>query len=305
MNTMNTKQYTYHIPVLITEVLEYLNPKPNGIYIDCTFGGGGHTRAILEKEPTCRVIAMDWDMKAFELNSDTLMEEFGDRVELVWSNFAQIEHKIKPLNLPHIDGILADFGTSQYQIKSRPGFSFSIDTPLDMRMSPSHQKVTAAMILNNASEKELNHIFTVYGEEYKSRPIVAAIIQERAKKSFRTTKQLADLLQKVTPRAGRKIHPATKVFQALRIAVNQELDQIETFMPAALRLLSPGGRLVCISFHSLEDRLVKQYFRDRDKELNSEFCLLTPRVVIAGDEELAINPSSRSAKLRAIEKILP
>lgn len=302
---MNTKQYTYHIPVLITEVLEYLNPKPNGIYIDCTFGGGGHTRAILEKEPTCRVIAMDWDMKAFELNSDTLMEEFGDRVELVWSNFAQIEHKIKPLNLPHIDGILADFGTSQYQIKSRPGFSFSIDTPLDMRMSPSHQKVTAAMILNNASEKELNHIFTVYGEEYKSRPIVAAIIQERAKKSFRTTKQLADLLQKVTPRAGRKIHPATKVFQALRIAVNQELDQIETFMPAALRLLSPGGRLVCISFHSLEDRLVKQYFRDRDKELNSEFCLLTPRVVIAGDEELAINPSSRSAKLRAIEKILP
>lgn len=301
---MNTKQYTYHIPVLLAEVLEYLNPKPNGIYIDCTFGGGGHTRAILEKEPTCRVIAMDWDMKAFELNSEKLIEEFGDRVEFVWSNFAQIEHKIKPLNLPHIDGILADFGTSQYQIKSRPGFSFSIDSPLDMRMSPSHQKVTAAMILNNASEKELNHIFTVYGEEYRSRPIVAAIIQERAKKPFRTTKQLADLLQKVTPRAGRKIHPATKVFQALRIAVNQELDQIETFMPAALRLLSPGGRLVCISFHSLEDRLVKQYFRDKDKELNSEFCLLTPRVVIAGDEELAINPSSRSAKLRAIEKIL-
>lgn len=300
----NTEQ-TYHIPVLVNEVLTYLDPKPNGIYIDCTFGGGGHTRAILEKEPTCSVIAMDWDMTAFELNSEKLLEEFGDRVSFVWGNFAQIEQKIKPLGLERIDGILADFGTSQYQIKRRAGFSFSIDTPLDMRMSPSHQKTTAAMIINFATEKELTHIFMTYGEEYKPRPIVAAIIAERAKKPFRTTKQLADLLVKITPRAGKKIHPATKVFQALRIAVNHELEQIEAFMPSALRMLSPGGRLVCISFHSLEDRLVKLYFRERAKEVDSEFSVLTPRVVIAGQEELMVNPSSRSAKLRAIEKIIP
>ncbi|MGE0010413.1 MAG: 16S rRNA (cytosine(1402)-N(4))-methyltransferase RsmH [Candidatus Babeliales bacterium] len=302
---MNTSAQTYHIPVLVEEVLTYLNPQPNGIYVDCTFGGGGHTRAILLKEPTCRVIAMDWDLKAFELNGEQLQEEFGDRLEFVWSNFAQIEQKLKPLALPHIDGILADFGTSQYQIKSRPGFSFSIDTPLDMRMSPSHQKTTAAMIINHASEKELQHIFTVYGEEYKSRHIVDAILKERVKKPFKTTKQLADLLEKITPRAGRKIHPATKIFQALRIAVNHELEQIEALLPAALRLLAPGGRLVCISFHSLEDRLVKQYFREREKEQNSEFVVLTERVVVAGEKELAENPSSRSAKLRAIEKIKP
>lgn len=299
----NTEQ-TYHIPVLVNEVLECLDLKPNGVYIDCTFGGGGHTRAILEKEPTATVIAMDWDMTAFELNSEKLIEEFGERVSFVWGNFAQIEQKIKPLGLERIDGILADFGTSQYQIKRRAGFSFAIDSPLDMRMSPSHQKVTAAMIVNYASEKELNHIFMTYGEEYKSRPIVAAIIAERAKKPFKTTKQLADLLVKITPRAGRKIHPATKVFQALRIAVNHELEQIEAFMPAAMRMLTPGGRLVCISFHSLEDRLVKQYFRQRANEFNSEFEVVTPRVVIAQQEELLVNPSSRSAKLRAIEKIV-
>ncbi len=301
---MNTTEQTYHIPVLVNEVLTYLNPKPHGIYIDCTFGGGGHTRAILEKEPTCTVIAIDWDMKAFELNSEKLLEEFGDRVQFVWGNFAQIELKLKPLGLEHIDGILADFGTSQYQIKERPGFSFSINSPLDMRMSPSHQKTTAAMILNEASEKELYHIFTVYGEEYKARPIIAAIIAERSKKPFRTTKELADLIVKICPRGSKKIHPATKIFQALRIAVNHELDQIHAFLPAAVRLLSPGGRLVCISFHSLEDRMVKQFFRDAAKQLDSEVEVLTPRVVIAGEEELSINPSARSAKLRAIEKMV-
>lgn len=299
---MNNSDQTYHIPVLVNEVLEYLDPKPYGIYIDCTFGGGGHTRAILEKEPTCRVIAIDWDLKAFELNSEKFIEEFGDRIEFIWGNFAQIELKIKPLHLEHIDGILADFGTSQYQIKERPGFSFAADTPLDMRMSPSHQRITAAMILNEASEQELYHIFTEYGEEYRSRPLIRAIIAQRHKKPFVTTKDLVDAVLKVWPRAGRKIHPATKIFQALRVAVNQELDQIQAFLPAALRVLSPGGRLVCISFHSLEDRLVKQFFRDKAKETLSEVTVLTPRVVVAGSEELKINPSARSAKLRAIEK---
>ncbi len=170
------------------------------------------------------------------------------------------------------------------------------------RMSPSHQKSTAAMILNTASEKELAYIFTTYGEEYKVRPIIDAILKERVKKPFKTTKQLADLLEKIMPRAGRKIHPATKIFQALRIAVNHELDEIEAFLPAALRLLAPGGRLVCISFHSLEDRLVKQYFREREKEYNSAFSVITDGVVTAQEDELQQNPSSRSAKLRAIEK---
>lgn len=292
----------YHIPVLIDEVLEYLALKPNGVYVDATFGGGGHTRAILQAEPTATVIGMDWDVNALEMNGERLQEQFPGRLQLVWGNFAQIEKKLKPLGLKQIDGILADFGTSQYQIKQRPGFSFSVDTPLDMRMSSAHHKVTAAHILANCSEKELVYIFKEYGQEYKARAIAARIIEERKKRPLKTTKQLAQLIERVVPRRG-KIHPATKVFQALRIAVNHELEQIRSFLPAALRLLAPGGRLVCISFHSLEDRPVKQFFREQVKAESSDYKLLTPKVIIASPEEIERNPSSRSAKLRAIARV--
>ena len=150
---------TYHKPVLVDEVIQYLNLKPRGVYLDVTFGGGGHTRAILEQEPTCSVIACDWDAVALEQNGYPLQEEFPERLTLLWANFAQIDKKLKKEGIEHIDGILADFGTSQYQLLERAGFSFHHDTPLDMRMSPSHQKVTAAELVNKASEAKLYEIF--------------------------------------------------------------------------------------------------------------------------------------------------
>lgn len=291
----------YHKSVLVNEVLEYLALKPHGVYIDATFGGGGHTRAILEAEPTCRVIAFDWDIVAIETNGYPLMEEFPGRLQIIWSNFAQLDKHLKKINAQPVDGILADFGTSQFQIKERAGFSFAADTPLDMRMSPAHQLITAQDIVNRASEKELITIFLDYGQEFKARAIARAIVQQREQKALKTTGQLAQLIEKIIPRAGSKIHPATKVFQALRIAVNKELDNIETFLKAAIPWLKVEGRLVCISFHSLEDRLVKQYYREQERK--SIGNNLTAKVVTASQEEIEHNPSSRSAKLRAFEKI--
>ncbi|MGE0206912.1 MAG: 16S rRNA (cytosine(1402)-N(4))-methyltransferase RsmH [Candidatus Babeliales bacterium] len=291
----------YHIPVLVQEVLTYLDPKPGKVYVDATFGGGGHTKAILEKEPSCTVIAMDWDLVALEKNGDPLLEHYPDNLKLIWSNFSQIDMKLKKEGIGTVDGILADFGTSQYQLTEREGFSFATDTPLDMRMSPAHQKTTAAHVVNKATEQELLTIFKELGEEPKSRAIARLICAERKKKRIITTKQLVDLIEKVCgPKRGKKIHPATKIFQALRIYVNRELENIIAFLPAALRALKPEGRLVCISFHSLEDRLVKQFFRDKAQS-GEGFESLTPKAVLPSDQEIAINPASRSARLRALK----
>lgn len=288
----------YHIPVLMREVLTYLAPKPNGLYVDCTFGGGGHTRAILAAEPTCRVIALDWDQQAIDRNGPILEEEFGERLTLVWGNFSTLSRHLHKLRIKGVDGILADFGTSQFQIHGRAGFSFVEDTPLDMRMSPAHQRVTAEHILKNASEDELAEIFFEYGEEREGRRIARAIVAQRGKKPFATTRDLAAIVEKIVPRTGHT-HPATRVFQALRIVVNRELDNIKGLLSqATLGCLNPGGRLVCISFHSLEDRLVKQFLKDHSQELT----ILTPTVVTAQDDELRANSSSRSAKLRAAER---
>jgi len=296
---MNT---TYHKSVLVNEVLQYLDPKPNKLYVDVTFGGGGHTRAILQKEPTCRVIAIDWDQNALEKNGETLVQEFGDRLTLVWGNFANLHKLLKKINIQSIDGILADFGTSQFQITQLPGFSFSKDSVLDMRMSPSHQLETAQDIVNFYKEKELADIFYEFAEERRSRAIAKAIVQERQKKRITTTLQLADIVQRVVGWDNRKkIHPATKVFQALRIYVNQELSNIKSFLSASLDLLSEEGRIVCISFHSLEDRIVKQYFKEHECNSDKGFKILTRKVVQGTDEEIRANPSSRSAKLRAAE----
>ncbi len=202
------------------------------------------------------------------------------------------------MGITQVDGILADFGTSQYQIKERAGFSFATDTVLDMRMSPGHQTVWASDIVNNASEKELLTILYEYGEESHARAIVRAIIAARAIKKIKTTGQLVDIILSVVPRKPKMVHPATKTFQALRIVVNQELQNIHAFLRQVSRLIRKDGRLVCISFHSLEDRLVKQYFKD-NKDV---WTILTPRVIVGSDEEIAVNPSSRSAKLRAGQK---
>lgn len=292
-----------HKSVLVNEVLEYLNPQPGKIYLDVTFGSGGHTRAILEHEPQCKVIAMDWDSVSLETYAPILQEEFGDRIIPVWGNFALLYKVLKKKRLGKVDGILADFGTSQMHIKQRAGFSFSQNTPLDMRMSPSYHRATAAQVVNEMSEEMLREIFWELGEEKHTKRIAHAIITQRKIKPFKTTKDLADLIERVTPKqqGRRKIHPATRVFQALRIFVNKELENIHAFLPAALQSLNKDGRLVCISFHSLEDRIVKQFFKQQ-KDLG-RIKILTPRVVIPTQEEIDDNPSARSSKLRAAQLI--
>ncbi len=288
----------YHISVLPQEMLFYLAPKPNGIYVDATFGGGGHTRAILDAEPTCTVIGLDWDINALDLNAPPLEEEYGERFIPMLGSFAHLTRILKKLKIASIDGIIADFGTSQYQIKNLPGFSFTIPTPLDMRMSPGHFRVTAYDIVNKASEEELAKIFFEFGEERASRKIARLIVEQRKKKPLKTTTDLANLVKKIIKPYSRSIHPATKVFQALRIVVNDELNNIRSLLAIAIRVLNPEGRIVCISFHSLEDRIVKQFFKAHQDELT----ILTKKVVIPTEEEICENPSSRSAKLRAAQK---
>ena len=285
---------------MLDQVLKYLCTKPGNVYIDVTFGAGGHTRALLEQDPTCKVIAIDWDRYTIETYGPPLQELFGDRLTLIWGNFGLLYKILKKEKIVAVDGILADFGTSQVQIQRLPGFSFSRDTFLDMRMSPAHQLITAAEVLAKSPEQKLRDIFMQLGEEQKAKAIAHAIVKERSKKPIKTTKQLADIVQKIVPPYARKVHSATKVFQALRLYVNHELSNISSFLPAAIRALKPGGVLVCISFHSLEDRLVKQFFRDQE---NLGFIdVLTPRVEVPTPEEIAQNPSARSAKLRAAVK---
>lgn len=296
------KLKTVHTPVLKKEVLEYLDVRPKKLYLDVTFGAGGHTRAILEHNKSCKVIAFDWDANTIEAFGTPLKEEFGDRLELVWGNFSLLYKLLKKYDIGPVDGILADFGTSQMQIATTPGLSVFRDTPLDMRLSTAHFQVTAADLLNKATEQKLEQIFFQLGEEPKGRQIARAIVKARAHIRFKTTGQLLDVIETVIPyRTKRGIHPATKVFQALRIYVNHELDNIQAFLPAAVQALNPEGRLVCISFHSLEDRLVKHYFQEQEQKNSIE--ILTKRAVTATDEELAQNPSARSAKLRAAQKI--
>lgn len=292
----------HHKTVLINETLQYLNIKPHGIYVDVTFGGGGHTRAILESDPTVSVIALDWDQEAIDHNAPAFEEKYGERFKIFWGSFAHLYKILKKNHIKEVDGILADFGTSQHQIHHKAGFSFQTDTPLDMRMSVSHQTVTAADIVNNTPFDELVDIFSAYGQEPKSKTIAQAIVNQRKIKRFITTGQLVALIESIiNPRAfkaKRGIHPATQVFQALRIAVNNEFENIQSLLMAASHFLKPQGRIVCISFHSLEDRMVKNFFKDH----TDKFKTITTKPVIASDEEIAINASSRSAKLRAAEK---
>lgn len=288
----------YHRTVLIDEVLHYLNPQSGKIYLDATFGGGGHTRAILTHEPDCAVIAVDWDQEAIEKNAPPLADEFGARFSTIWGNFAQLPYLLKKYGYDKVDGLLVDFGTSQYQITEREGFSFALDTPLDMRMSPAHFKITAADIVNAASENELVYVFQEYGEERAARKIARAIIEARGEKKIRTTSDLAGIVLSVVRQKYGQIHPATRIFQALRIVVNKELDNIKTFLLHLPQILNKDGRVVCISFHSLEDRLVKNYL----KEHKNEFDILTKKVIFPTEEEVRLNPSSRSARLRAAQK---
>lgn len=291
---------TYHSSVMVREAIEYLALRPHGVYIDATFGGGGHTSAILQAEPTCKVIACDWDARALELNAQAVECAFPGRVTLLWTNFSRLSEQLRKIKMKHIDGILADFGTSRYQIETSAGLSFMRDTALDMRMSPAHHKTTAYDILHHASERELVHILGTYGEERNAKRIAQEIVAIRERGGpLKTTTDLVSLIEHVVPYREGSVHPATKTFQALRIVVNKELDNINALLAQAPKLLVPGGRLVCISFHSLEDRLVKYAFVAN----RNVWRILTPRVVIPTPEEVNINAASRSARLRCAERI--
>jgi 16S rRNA (cytosine1402-N4)-methyltransferase len=301
---IHTKEHSplfYHKTVMVDEVLQYLNPQSNGLYCDVTFGSGGHTRAILDNQPECKVVAIDWDATSIETYAPALEQQYGDRLHIVWGNFANIYRLLQKAKVGKVDGILADFGTSQMHIKERAGFSFYKDSDLDMRMSPAHQQVTAEQLINKAPAEKLCEIFWQLGQETHAKKIVAAIVQARQKKEIRTTRELAALIENVIPRFGKKIHPATKVFQALRMYVNHELNNITGFLSGAMQVVKPGGLILCISFHSLEDSLVKQFFKEKADEGKLE--ILTKRVVVPTMEEIAKNPSSRSAKLRVARLI--
>ncbi len=258
----------------------------------------------MERDPTITVIGIDWDLQSLNTYAPLIQHDFGHRFIPLFGNFAHLYKLLKKINISVVNGILVDFGTSQMQISERPGFSIYKDMPLDMRMSLSHQKETAADIINTASPQLLADIFYTYGEERYSRKIAAAIVYDRVKKPFTTTKQLADLITRIVPWPKHiKIHPATRVFQALRIYVNQELENITAFLKGVPDLLAHEGRLVCISFHSLEDRMIKQFFKEKADE--GVFKIMTKKVITATQEEVRRNPSSRSAKLRAAARIRP
>jgi 16S rRNA (cytosine1402-N4)-methyltransferase len=296
----------FHKSVLVSEVVEGLNLKPGGIYVDATLGVGGHTSVILEAEPECKVIGIDLDKELIEQVAETITEQFGPRLQVFWSNFSSIFTILKKNKIGKVDGILADFGTSQHQIFHCAGFSFSRDTPLDMRMSNSHFRTTAADLVNSLSERELADILFDYGQESNAKKIARRIVENRKTKPILTTLQLANIVCSAIPKRRNKklpkIHPATKTFQALRIVVNNELENIKKFLPSAFEVLKPGGRLLCISFHSLEDRLVKHFFASKKNEHAA--TVLTKKPITASDEELEQNPSARSAKARILEKML-
>lgn len=288
-----------HQSVLLAEVLEFLNPVAGGTYMDGTLGLGGHTQAILQAcAPDGRVIGFEWDENAIKRSRQRLAEH-GDRLTIVRRNFAEIADGLDEIGVNALDGLLIDIGLSSLQLDmGERGFSFQRDEPLDMRMD-SRRKVTAASILASGSADELADIFYYYGEERQARRIASEIVEHRKKEKIESSKQLASVVARAVPKRfhPKRIHVATKVFQALRIAVNTELENLATILDSAADYLKPGARFCVISFHSLEDRMVKRKFRD-----NKEFEVITSKPVMAGEEELAVNPRSRSARLRVAQK---
>jgi 16S rRNA (cytosine1402-N4)-methyltransferase len=307
---------TYHTPVLFQEVVNQLQPRRGGLYVDCTVGGGGHAREILRAcGPEGQLIGLDWDEEAIAASRERL-SEFGARVQLVRASYTELERVLMSLGVTVVDGVLFDLGVSSRQF-DEPGRGFSVlrEGPLDMRMS-RQLGATAQDILRTAGMEELAKIFRVYGEEKRARAIARTIVAERERAPLETTTQLARLVERVLgPKRG-VIHPATRVFQGLRIAVNSELTNLRQGLDAATRFLRSGARMAVISFHSLEDRIVKQFFVEKSSgcicppELPVCGCgrretlrIVTKKPVMAGDTEVGLNPRARSAKMRVAEKI--
>jgi 16S rRNA (cytosine1402-N4)-methyltransferase len=296
-----------HVPVLLQEVVDWLVPNPSrftlhaSLFIDCTLGGGGHAEALLAASgPDGRLLGLDADSGAIAVASERLAP-FGSRAVLVNANFRELAGLAEAHHFHAVDGIVIDLGLSSRQLEgSGRGFTFRHDEPLDMRFDARGGE-TAADILNRADERELADLLYTYGEEHRSRRIARAIVWRRRRAPFATTGDLVRAVESaVGPRRGR-INPATKTFQALRIAVNDELEALDAVLPAAASLLAPGGRLAVISFHSLEDRRVKQFFQAGGTEA-APLQALTRRPVTAGERELQANPRARSAKLRVAER---
>jgi 16S rRNA (cytosine1402-N4)-methyltransferase len=303
-----------HISVLLEECLRVLAPQPGDIFVDATLGAGGHSEALLARlQPGGQLFGIDQDPTALALAGERLAP-FGAAFHPLQGNFSQLAELLPAEAQPITGGVLADIGVSSMQLdQGERGFSFMKEAPLDMRMSPINP-LTAAEVVNTYSEAHLVKIFSEYGEEHMSKTLARRIVQERAKQPFDTTTQLAGLISDEYKSHGKheKIHPATRVFQALRIEVNDELGHLERFLESLPALLAPGARIAVISFHSLEDRIVKQFFQAESRD-----CVCPPRLPIcqcghqatfkvqkgkplqATDEEIRLNPRSRSAKLRA------
>ncbi|ASB48401.1 16S rRNA (cytosine(1402)-N(4))-methyltransferase RsmH [Alkalitalea saponilacus] len=300
---MNT---TYHIPVLLQSSIDGINIRPDGTYVDLTFGGGGHSRAILEKLNNGRLIVFDQDEDAWENRID------DSRVEFVRHNFRYLYQFLKYLEAMPVDGILADLGVSSHHFDAADrGFSFRFDADLDMRMN-KNQSFTAADILNTYSEKQLITVFKLYGEISSSRRLVSEIINYRNIKPLKTTWELKELASKLAPRKDAARFYG-QVFQALRIEVNGEMEALKEMLESSYSVLKPGGRLVIISYHSLEDRMVKNFMRTGNVEksqpetdifghANTPFKVVTRKVIVPEEEEVSLNPRARSAKLRIAER---
>jgi 16S rRNA (cytosine1402-N4)-methyltransferase len=305
-----------HKPVMAAEVLDALKPRPGGRYADGTVGGAGHAASILAASSTTGWLSgCDRDGVAVEAAKKRLAEKFAGRFEIRRGNFLEMAEWIPAASC---DGVLLDLGVSSPQLDSAGrGFSFQRDGPLDMRMD-DRQKLTAADLVNDLSTEKLTEIFWEFGDERESRRFAKTIVHDRARRKFETTRQLAELIERISPRRGKKAHPATKIFQALRIAVNDEIGSLKRGLDAAVKILKPGGRLAVITFHSLEDRVVKEFGREKTRDYTfagkvdvpelrqpcvSEMKWMSRKAITPGEIESKENPRSRSAQLRVLEKI--
>ncbi|MGE0862475.1 MAG: 16S rRNA (cytosine(1402)-N(4))-methyltransferase RsmH [Vicinamibacterales bacterium] len=291
-----------HVPVLLDEVRTLLQPERGGTFVDCTLGLGGHSRMLLESG-AARVIGIDRDTDAIAIAKGEL-EAFADRVTVVHADYRDIAAVLDAQGIAEVAGLLADFGVSSMQLDAEGrGFSFRRDEPLDMRMDRSRGE-TAADLIERVDETELADVIYRFGEERRSRQVARAIVTARQQSPITTTGRLAEIVRRgVAARGWQRIDPATRTFQALRIWVNRELDELDSFIGRAASRLQVGGRLALISFHSLEDRVVKHTLRDLARGDEAAIKVLTKHPVIAGDAEAAVNPRARSAKLRAAERV--
>ena len=304
-----------HHPVLVDEVTSIIQPQDMNIYLDGTFGQGGYCKNLLEKKK-CRIIAIDRDASS-ENYAKCLKLQYGSQFDFYNEKLSNIDNLLRKININQFDGIMIDLGISNTQLNNPDrGFSFANDGPLDMRMDQTSDTLTAEKVINEYSEEELSKIFFLFGEEKNSRKISKSIVEFRKNRRIKSTTMLSKIIEKVN--FGKRIHPSTRVFQALRIYVNQELLELEEFLEKTIRLLKSGGRIAIVSFHSLEDRIVKRFFKLKSSKKSNtyrhappkyndnnkiELKIITKKVVRPSDSEIRVNPRARSAKLRVAEKL--